>query len=91
MRCSSSTNHLFDLQLSAASSTSYTLTVMTVVAVIFVPIVLAYTSWAYWVFRHRLGRDDFDGPMTPIAVIEHKLGTPVAESSGAGSRPPTAV
>jgi len=34
----SSTSHLFDLQLSAASSTSFTLTVMTVVAVIFVPI-----------------------------------------------------
>jgi hypothetical protein len=87
----SSTSHLFDLQLSAASSTSYTLTVMTVVAVIFVPIVLAYTAWAYWVFRHRLGRDDFDGPMTPIAVIEHKLGTPGAGSPGPGAKPPTVV
>jgi len=87
----SSTSHLFDLQLSAASSTSYALTVMTVVAVIFVPIVLAYTAWAYWVFRHRLGRDDFDGPMTPIAVIEHKLGTPGAGSPGPGAKPPTVV
>ena len=34
---------------------------MTVVAVIFVPIVLAYQGWTYWVFRHRLGRDDFEG------------------------------
>ena len=38
---------------------------MTVVAVIFVPIVLAYQGWTYWVFRHRLGRDDFEGPLTP--------------------------
>jgi cytochrome d ubiquinol oxidase subunit II len=61
------------------------------VAVIFVPIVLAYTAWAYWVFRHRLGRDDFDGPMTPIAVIEHTLGTPGAGSPGPGAKPPTVV
>jgi cytochrome d ubiquinol oxidase subunit II len=67
----SSTNHAFDLSLVAASSTHYTLVVMTVVAVIFVPIVLAYQSWTYWVFRHRLGRDDYEGPLTPLAVIDH--------------------
>ena len=43
---------------------------MTVVAVVFVPIVLAYQSWTYWVFRHRLGREDFDGTPTPIAVLQ---------------------
>jgi len=66
----STTNHAFDLTLAAASSTSYTLTVMTVVAIIFVPIVLLYQGWTYWVFRHRLGRDDFEGPFTPMAVLE---------------------
>ncbi len=43
---------------------------MTVVAVIFLPIVLAYQAWTYWVFRHRLGRDDFEGTPTPMAVLE---------------------
>ncbi|MGI8334316.1 cytochrome d ubiquinol oxidase subunit II [Actinomadura scrupuli] len=37
-----------------ASSTPYTLTVMTWVAAIFTPVVLAYQSWTYWVFRKRL-------------------------------------
>ena len=46
---------------------------MTVVAVIFVPVVLVYQGWTYWVFRHRLGRDDFEGPLTPIAVLS-KIG-----------------
>jgi cytochrome bd ubiquinol oxidase subunit II len=35
---------------------------MTVVAAIFVPIVLCYQAWTYWVFRHRLGADDYEGP-----------------------------
>ena len=68
----STTNHAFDLTLRAASSTHYTQTVMTVVAVIFVPIVLVYQAWTYWVFRHRLGRDDFEGPMTQVALLEHR-------------------
>jgi cytochrome bd ubiquinol oxidase subunit II len=85
----SSTNHAYDLTLVAASSTSYTLTVMTVVAVIFVPIVLVYQAWTYWVFRHRLGRDDFEGPATPIAVIEHTLGNGGPATTGA--QPPTVV
>ena len=47
---------------------------MTVVAVIFVPIVLPTRRWTYWVFRHRLGREDFEGTPTPIAVLEQSLG-----------------
>ena len=66
----SSTAHAYDLTLPAASSSHYSQTVMTVVAVIFVPIVLAYQGWTYWVFRHRLGRDDFEGTPTPIAVLQ---------------------
>jgi cytochrome d ubiquinol oxidase subunit II len=82
----SSTNHAFDLTLRAASSTPYTLTVMTVVAVIFLPIVLAYQSWSYWVFRHRLRRADYEGPLTPIAVLER------SRRLGAGSdSPPSPV
>ncbi len=70
----STTSSAFDLTLREASSTHYTLTVMTVVAAVFVPVVLAYQAWTYWVFRHRLGREDFDGRPTPLAVVEAKFG-----------------
>ncbi|HEX6887929.1 MAG TPA: cytochrome d ubiquinol oxidase subunit II [Candidatus Nanopelagicales bacterium] len=45
------------LTIDNASSTDYTLTIMTWVAVIFTPIVLAYQSWSYWVFRKRVGAE----------------------------------
>jgi cytochrome bd ubiquinol oxidase subunit II len=50
----SSTSSLYNLTTTNASSTHYTLTVMTIVAVIMTPIVLAYQSWTYWVFRKRI-------------------------------------
>jgi len=68
----STTNRAYGLSLAAASSSHYTQLVMTVVAIIFVPIVLVYTGWTYWVFRHRLGRDDFEGTPTPLAAIEYE-------------------
>ena len=70
----STTSAANDLTLRVASSSHYTLVVMTIVAVVFVPIVLAYQAWTYWVFRHRLGRDDYEGALTPVAVIEHLSG-----------------
>lgn len=55
------------LNVVTASSTEFTLTLMTIAAVIFVPIVLAYTSWTYWVFRRRLGVENIpdDEPAEP--------------------------
>lgn len=50
----SSTDSAFNLTIHNASSSDYTLKIMTVVALIFVPIVLAYQSWSYWVFRKRI-------------------------------------
>ena len=81
----SSTSHAYDLTLAAASSSHYTQTVMTVVAIVMVPIVLAYQAWTYWVFRHRLGREDFEGPgtPTPIAVLAQKF--PADGHGGAAS------
>ena len=46
------------LTIDNASSTQNTLTVMTWVAVVMTPIVLAYQTWTYWVFRSRLGLGD---------------------------------
>jgi cytochrome d ubiquinol oxidase subunit II len=44
----------FDVTVSDASVSHYTLTVMTWVAAVGLPVVLAYQAWTYWVFRQRL-------------------------------------
>jgi cytochrome d ubiquinol oxidase subunit II len=44
----------FDVVVSTATVSDYTLTVMTWVAAVGLPVVLAYQAWTYWVFRKRL-------------------------------------
>ncbi|WP_404285645.1 cytochrome d ubiquinol oxidase subunit II [Glutamicibacter arilaitensis] len=44
----------FDLTIENASSSPYTLKLMSIVAAFGVPLVLAYQSWSYWVFRKRI-------------------------------------
>jgi len=53
-----------------AASTAYTLRIMTWVAVIFTPIVLAYQSWTYWVFRRRIGVQHIPVEPEPATVRE---------------------
>lgn len=53
----STINPAFSLNIENASSSDYTLGVMTWVAVIMIPLVLAYQSWTYWVFRKRVTRE----------------------------------
>ncbi|HEV7727447.1 MAG: cydB [Modestobacter sp.] len=55
----------FDVTLSDASVSDYTLTVMTWAAGIGLPVVLAYQAWTYWVFRTRLSAE----PETPHAEV----------------------
>ncbi|MCG7421593.1 cytochrome d ubiquinol oxidase subunit II [Micrococcus porci] len=50
----SAVDRAYDLTAQVSSSGSYTLGVMAVVSLVFVPIVLAYSAWSYWVFRHRV-------------------------------------
>jgi len=57
------------LTLHAASSTPYTLKVMTFVAVALVPFVLLYQGWTYWVFRRRIGAEDFAPGATPLDAL----------------------
>ncbi len=70
----SSTSSAFDLTVSNASSSPYTLTVMTWVAVLGMPVVLAYQAWSVWVFRSRLGVEDIPAvrptsrPDVPVAT-----------------------
>ncbi|MGY1744992.1 cytochrome d ubiquinol oxidase subunit II [Blastococcus sp. SYSU D00695] len=44
----------FDVTVADAAVSDYTLTVMTWAAGIGLPVVLAYQTWTYWVFRKRL-------------------------------------
>jgi len=52
----------FDLTITNASSTEYTLKVMTVVAVIMTPLILIYQGWTYWVFRKRISASQIVNP-----------------------------
>ncbi|MEU2788560.1 cytochrome d ubiquinol oxidase subunit II [Streptomyces sp. NPDC007100] len=51
----SSLNESWNLTVSNASSSAYTLKIMTWCAGIATPVVLLYQGWTYWVFRKRIG------------------------------------
>ncbi len=51
----SSLDPAWSLTTTNAASTDYTLRIMTWVAVLFTPLVLAYQTWTYVVFRRRIG------------------------------------
>ena len=80
----SSTSSDFSLNVFAASSSHYTLVVMTIVALVCTPIVLLYQSWSYWVFRARLGREEFGEGRNPLDAV---AGTWLGKKSGIGKRP----
>ena len=61
-----------DLTLAEASSSPYTLKVMTIVAVALVPFVLLYQGWTYWVFRRRIGAEDFAPGANPLDALRPK-------------------
>lgn len=44
----------FDLTVTNASSSDYTLGLMSIVAAVGLPLVIAYQAWTYWVFRRRV-------------------------------------
>lgn len=50
----STINSAFDLTVSNAASSEYTLGVMTIVASSGIPLVILYQGWTYWVFRKRV-------------------------------------
>ena len=50
----STLNPAFDLTISNASSSDYTLGLMSIVAAVGLPLVIAYQAWTYWVFRRRV-------------------------------------
>jgi cytochrome d ubiquinol oxidase subunit II len=50
----STINPAYDLTVTNASSSDYTLGVMTIVACCALPVVLVYQAWSYWIFRKRV-------------------------------------
>ena len=67
----SSLGSQFDLTITNASSTNYTLKVMTVVAVVMTPIVLIYQGWTYWVFRKRVSPSQIMHPERGVLDTLH--------------------
>lgn len=45
---------VFDLTIINAANSTYTLGVMTVITAVSLPIILAYQTWSYWIFRQRI-------------------------------------
>ncbi len=60
---------------------------MSWVAVIFTPVVLAYQTWTYWVFRKRIGRADIPAGVAAVIAPAPRLDVP---RDTAGQRRPGA-
>jgi len=75
----STTNAAYNLTVRNTASPAYSLKVMTVVAIILVPVVLAYQTWTYYVFRRRVSKQEFLAPPAPSPEPD----------SRSGARPPT--
>ncbi|AWL39547.1 MULTISPECIES: cytochrome d ubiquinol oxidase subunit II [Streptomyces] len=58
----SSLDDAWNLTVTNASSSGYTLTIMTWCAGIATPLVLLYQGWTYWVFRKRIGTQHIADP-----------------------------
>jgi len=63
----SSTNPAYNLTVHNTASGGYSLKVMTVVVIILLPVVLAYQTWTYYVFRRRVSKQEFQPPAPPSA------------------------
>ena len=67
----SSTSPAYNLTVHNTASGNYSLKAMTVVVIIFLPLVLAYQTWTYYVFRRRVSRQEFQPPaLSPGAAPE---------------------
>jgi cytochrome bd ubiquinol oxidase subunit II len=85
----SSTNPAYNLTVHNTASGGYSLKVMTVV--ILLPVVLAYQTWTYYVFRRRISRQEFQPPAPSSGAVPAPEPTPrpAAPSAGPGAEPIT--
>jgi cytochrome bd ubiquinol oxidase subunit II len=75
----STTSPAYNLTVRNTASAAYSLKVMTVVAIILVPVVLAYQTWTYYVFRRRVSKQEFQASPAPSPQ----------SAAPQGTRPPT--
>jgi cytochrome d ubiquinol oxidase subunit II len=83
----SSTSPAYNLTVHNTASAPYSLKAMTVVVVIFLPLVLAYQTWTYYVFRRRVSREQFMQG-TPPAVPPAPVPAQQGPSDAAPGAPP---
>ena len=76
----SSTNPAYNLTVHNTASGAYSLKVMTVVVIILLPVVLAYQTWTYYVFRRRISAADFR-PARPPDPSESRYNSPPPQST----------
>ncbi|HJY70640.1 MAG TPA: cytochrome d ubiquinol oxidase subunit II [Streptosporangiaceae bacterium] len=81
----SSTNPAYNLTVHNTASGGYSLKVMTVVVIIFLPVVLAYQTWTYYVFRRRVSRQEFQPPAPPAAAVPEPTPQPASPPVRPGS------
>ena len=78
----STTSPAYNLTVHNTASDAYSLKVMTVVVIIFLPVVLAYQTWTYYVFRRRVSKQEFQPPAPPPEAA------PAAEPTSRPTAPP---
>jgi cytochrome bd ubiquinol oxidase subunit II len=81
----SSTNHAYNLTVHNTASGGYSLKVMTVVVIILLPVVLAYQSWTYYVFRRRVSKQEFQPPAPAPGAGPEPAPQPSSPPVGPGS------
>jgi len=81
----SSTSKAYNLTVHNTASNPYSLKAMTVVVLIFLPLVLAYQTWTYYVFRRRVSRQEFQPPGVSPGAAPDPAPRPTAPSGRPGS------
>jgi cytochrome d ubiquinol oxidase subunit II len=77
----SSTTAANNLTAYNTASGPYSLKIMTVVVIVLLPVVLAYQTWTYYVFRRRVSKQEFQPQPPPSAAVPS--GASPAASDGA--------
>ena len=75
----SSTSPAYNLTVRNTASPPYSLKAMTIVVIIFLPLVLAYQTWTYYVFRRRVSASEFQSSGPAAAAVPAEADMPSSE------------
>lgn len=73
----------WNLTVTTASSSAYTLRLMSIVAAFGVPVLLMYQGWTYWVFRKRIGVEQIPPTHDVLPAVRAAAGVAKTSDSGA--------